>query len=532
MTGTDANPQDARGHTWPDVFMWFVKHGFLGLLILAGVVYAFHAYLKQGIQSEKLRQDATRDIQRDLNAANKSVRETYVAITTMNQTIIQSIQDALDTLQNLQARLKQLQEESLKEAAKADEAIAERTKAEEERDEALKDLQQVRRDQDTDKKDRVAKSAPFKEDVNALVSLLPSDEDLTGPEVHALVSKIRTLYLVDPLSLLEAAAKDTSVKNLQALDDLEGLEFDTLKQIATQNEAGFASWMLLEADKDQMLLGLVQVSEYAIHGAIAIDFDQGRVYNIDPLTRLSWVSFPSTRNWDVELVTTITDDLNGDRDYETTPMGPLSSAPGEARRFSDLLPVDLTSAPKVLAGEDPRIRPVPLDELHETNPATYKALLMEEDRAEIAAAMMRRSEAFSASTVIPIALGEGDGDLGNLRQTIVQALNAAVKRDKQKRSALAGENFNESNWGRLAAVALNQRLRVQDLSLSPERLEASVVFVYQDQESGDVSGAKLTLGRAQPLRESGWRITGFSSMPSVRRVPSVRQMPSLGQQEF
>lgn len=536
MTGTDANPQDGRGHTWPDVFMWFVKHGFLWLLILAGILYTLHAFQQQAIRAQSERDKATSNIQRDLNQAHASLRDTYVTIGNMNETGLQNIQEAFDTLQNLQAGLKQLREESRKETEIADEAIAERTKAEEEtdtvlkqlehlklvhdafRDETLKEQVRVSLEQDREKKDRVAKSTPFKEDVQALVGLLAPDRGPPGPDVEALVSKIRTLYLVDPLSLLEAVAKHTSRTTLRALDDLEGLEFETLKQIATDNQAKFATWMLLGAEDDQMLLGVVQVSEDAIHGAIGIEFDEGRVYNIDPITRLSWVSFPSTRNWDSELVTVIADDLSGDLDYYTSPIRPVSSAPGEAILLSELVDPDSTLTVEVLAGEEPRIKPLSLDMLQERDPATYKDLLMQEDRAAIAAAMMRRSETFSASTVIPIALGEGDGDLGNLRQTIVQALNAAVKRDKQKRSTLAGENFSESNWGPLAAVALNESLRVQDLSLSPERLEASVVFSYRDQESDDASGAKLTLGRAGTLAESAWRITGFSSMPSVRQM--------------
>ena len=73
-----------------------------GILILVGIAYAFYKF-------DRARQDATREMQQQLNAANQSLRETYVAIGSMNKTMIDNIQNGFDTLQGLQTRLKDLQ---------------------------------------------------------------------------------------------------------------------------------------------------------------------------------------------------------------------------------------------------------------------------------------------------------------------------------------------------------------------------------------------------------------------------------------
>lgn len=68
-----------------------------------------------------------------------------------------------------------------------------------------------------------------------------------------------------------------------------------------------------------------------------------------------------------------------------------------------------------LAGTDPNVKPIALEDLQTKDPATYNNLVTEfGDEFATAAMMIRRSKTFNATTAVPLDLEQGRGDVGNL----------------------------------------------------------------------------------------------------------------------
>ena len=377
----------------------------------------------------------------------------------------------------------------------------------------------------------MARSGPFKEKVRSLINNLLSGEPLDPAEIGKFAQDIRENYLVDPLDLLEAVAADPNARNLQGLSELEGLKSDTLVDVVPKSRTDSASWLLLkQEDQTVGLIGVFGMSEYEATGFVLMEFSkEGRVWSVEPGSRLAWVSLPSTHDWDSNLIFAVLEE-NGYIDLERVSTQVVPSLPSGQKRLSDLffgwLSEESEEPFKVepLAGTDPNVKPIALEDLQTKDPATYKNLVMElEDEFETAAMMIRRSKTFSAATAVRLDLVHGHGDVGNLRETIVQALDAAVKRDSKKRQALAAEDFSKSNWGPLAAVALKQQFAVRDVLVLADRLEASAACYYLDEQTRSIHRAKLTLARKQASPQSRWRITGFALMGPDEREQQARQ---------
>jgi hypothetical protein len=300
------------------------------------------------------------------------------------------------------------------------------------------------------------------------------------------------------------------------LNELEGLKGSDLIEIAKENKANFAAWMRVyeQGPESGGLIGVVRTSDYEIEGLLLIEFDEGRVLDTDIVERISLVSFPATDDWDSTSIGMIFEDVDGDLDYEPISRGDIAGLPMGEMVLSNWLSLALDGVRiQILAGEDPKIQSLALEDFQQRDLRVYNGLMEWEGQVATAAMMLRRSKTFGASTVIPVTLGERYRELGNLRETIIQALNSAVKRDGPKRQALAGENFSESNWGMLAAAALSEKFRFDDFLVSPDLLESSIVFSYLNQETADTFMANLILGREQATPQAMWRITGLSLRP-------------------
>lgn len=500
----------------------------LPILILIGIAYGFYKYQDQNLRFEDARKKATESVQEQLNAAHKELRETSVAIGDINKTMIENIKGGLSELDEIQSRLDGLKEQADAEAKKAADAIALQKEADESRVKAVNELEKVRLEHERLQKLRVAKSGPFRDKVKSLISLL-SDTIVDDPNIVKLAMEIRQDYLVDPLALFEAVVKDPNVENLQRLSELDGLKFDTLMEIIEENEAGFASWMLAyEEDPSDFegVVGVVKVSEGQARGIVFLDYykEQERVWDVSFLLSLAWVSFPSVHNWDVDSAAAIIEESSGDFDLGSVSMMPPGLSRGQIH-LSDAFRQTLVEDFKllILAGEDPNLKSITLDDLRATEPMAYRQLAESWDEASKAANMIRKAETFSAATVVPITLERGHGDLGNLRGTIIQTLDAAVRRDTGKRQKLASGNFPESNWGPLASVALNQHFVINKLEVSSDRLEVSVTCSFRDHETEDILTAKMNFRREQAVTQSQWRITGFMEMQPEPRQSALQE---------
>ena len=528
MSDEEKEPKRVTGRTPWDFAAEVTQRFGLSILILAGIVYGFYKFQDQALNFEQARQEATASVQQQLNEAHKELRETSVAIGSMNKTVVENIQGGFNTLQELQSRLKGLQEQANAEAKKAEDAIALQKNADEAKLKAVNDLEKVRLEHERLQKLRVAKSGPFRDKVKSLISLL-SDKPLDDPNIGKLSEEIRQDYLVDPLALFEAVAKDPNVENLQRLSELDGLKFDVLMEHINKNESGFVGWMLgYEDDPNdfEVIVGIVTVTEGQAKGIVALEIDkeQGRVWDVDLLHCFIWVSFPSVHNWDVDSAVAIIDDSSEEFYFESVSMMPPGWSSGQinlADAFRYGLIGDEDYGFLILAGEDPNLKLITLNDLRTTEPKAYRQLEESRSEASTAIKMMHKAETFTAATVVPITLDRGLGNLGNLRATIIQTLDAAVRRDAGKRQNLARENFPNTNWGLLAAMALNLQFNVRRIEVLPNQLDAVVFCSVQDHETEEILTAKMYFGREKALPQSQWYLTGFS--PPERRQSALQK---------
>jgi len=260
---------------------------------------------------------------------------------------------------------------------------------------------------------------------------------------------------------------------------------------------------------------------------VIIEFnDKERIWDIEAITNFFLLVHPNVFNWDSYIATAIMEDSTGDMDYDHISEVP-SGWPQERMNLSGII-LGMTDSDRkyefqVLAGENLSIMPITLDELRSEEPVIYGKFLEHGyysiDKVEM---MVRKSKTFSAAPVVPITLGRDQENIGNLRLTIIQTLDAAVKRDTEKRQNLSRENFPKSNWGYLASVALNQKFAVHRLTVSTDGLESSVTCSFQDYETDEILTVKMNFRREQTFMQNPWRITGFLKMPPKPR-PSVLQ---------
>lgn len=469
----------------------------LGILVLIGIAYGFYKY-----------QQATESVQKQLNEAHRELRETSISIGTMNQKVVENIKGGLDTLEELQTRLKRLQEQANAESKKAEGAVAQQKKAEEARANAVNELEKVKLEHESFQKQRIARTGPFRDNVKKLIKLL--QEDPSDPNVAELAEEIRHDYLVDPEIVLQTVADDPSTENLQRLEELDGLRIDVLMEIVKENKAGFASWAHYMSNRGQnAVIGIMKVSEEGNKavGLVFLEYDseQMRVYSVNVADSFTFVYFPSVHDWDATSAIGVV--YAQGKIYGESLYGIPSDLSRGQLRLSDMIKSSLIGEDymiSMLAGEDPNIKLIALDELLTKEPATFSYLVDSEDDISISTTMMKKAERFNAASVVPITIGSGLGDIGELRSTVIECLDAAVKRDDRKRQSLAREDFAKSIWGLLAATVLQPDFAIYQIELLPNSLEAAVFCNVEDLR------AMMYFRRDQALPQSQWRLTGFS----------------------
>ncbi len=216
----------------------------LSILILIGIAFGFYQYQNQALKFKKAEQESNKDLQEKLNSAQQQLVDSAVAVGQLNKDMIDNIKSGLGELQGLRDSIKVYQEQAEAEANKTEDAIAKQKEAEEATVRAKNNLEKAKSEQERLKKLRAAKSGPFKEKVQSLISKL-SNESLDDPDIEILADEIRQDYLVNPLALFEAVAKNPNAENLEKLRDLEGFKYDAIMNIFEDNKAGFAAWMLV-----------------------------------------------------------------------------------------------------------------------------------------------------------------------------------------------------------------------------------------------------------------------------------------------
>lgn len=485
------------------------------IIVLVGVLYGIYKYQEQARLFEESRQNATKNIQEQLNTANESLRDTYVAIGTMNETMIENIQKAFGTLQLLQDRIARLQRESEAATETAAKAVAEKLEAGEQRAKALAQLQEIEAEQERLQKLRVARSGPFKDDVTKLVTLMRSDRSISNDNILTLASDIHEKYLIDPVTLFDMVSKDTSIRNLKELEQLEGMSVETLTRIAKENQSNFSTWMLMEAEGIAML-GIVKAYETKFKGGILFEINEGRIYKSDNIYKGSFISFPSLSNWDDQVIGMMVEDLEGELEFDEIPATFFHTHPRDKIRLSEWFSFEEDIKRTLLSREEVTFRPISIEKLQKTEPSTYEKIFSIGD-LKVIMRTLTWAKTYDANSIVPVTLGESYGNIGTLRDTIVQTLNAAVRRDQSKRNSLAEKEFISSNWGYIGAAALGDNLTIKQFSLSQDRLGASFIFDYIDLMKNADYESNLVLKRANSSPKAKWRLAAYSSKPQAIR---------------
>ncbi len=524
MSNGPTQPGSDTGRSMWDFAIVLSQRLGLPILILIGILYALYKFQDQAIELQKEHREATQTVQDQLNQAHRELREASTAIGEINNRMIANIKGGLDQLDELQTRLTGLKEQAEAEATRAARAATQRQEAEEARNRATDELKRVKEEHDRLQQRRVAKSGPFRDKVKELVSLL-SHAPMNDPTVQNLAESIRQDYLVDPVELFNAIAADPNVRHLRELEQLEGFKYETFADILADNEAAFAVWML---EKDQNgqpeeVIGMVRASEREVTGYVSIAIAVGRVSSVLAATRFVWVLAPSVGDWDAMVLLGIWEDAETAAGYNLSDPVGFTMPSGGAIRFSDLTPRATGFTREILAGEDPNLRPISLDELQRRYPAAYSHAVTSyvgyELKLATAAMMIQRAEAFRADAVVDLILSGADVTVGDLRTVVVRALNAAVSRDVTERKELTMEGLHESVWGRLAAAALQPQFAVEGLAEPANEVTVQVDCSFQDPETGSILTARIHFARDEPAVASPWRMRNFS----VMRPPSVKQ---------
>lgn len=520
----DKEPQTGRT-AWDFAAEVSQKLG-LSIVILIGIAFGLYQFQDQALKLKEAERESNKDLQEKLNSAQQQLVDSAVAVGQLNKDMIENIQSGLGELQKLQSSIKLYQGQTEAEARKAMDAIAKQKEAEEATIRAKNDLKKLKLENETQQKLRIAKSGPFRDKVRDLVSLI-SDESADDSTIKNLAKEIRGDYLVDPQVLFQAVAKNINAENLEKLSDLESVKYDAIKNIL-KDKTNFAAWMLVQKEgKIDCAFGVVSGEEKRFFGFVVIEFDdKERIWYINGYEYGFLLVFPDILNWDNYISVAFfanSSELENmvDREIDKVPPG----WPQGRMKFSDMIS-GMYNDPEYdvndLAKENLSIMPITFDELQSLLPNVYNLLLGEDDLYVQELRMMEhKSKTFSAASIVPISLDRGHGDLGNLRSTILEILDAAVKKDNEKRQKHAKKSFR--NWGLLASVVLNEQFVMNKLEVSLDRLEVSITCSFLDYETKNILTAKMNFRREQTFRENPWRIAGFVKIPAEPRQSVLQQ---------
>jgi hypothetical protein len=485
MSNGEQQKTPTTGRTINDLFAEIAARLGVPILILIGVVFAMYMFVEQS-QKGRLEQ------QKQLEKAHEALRETYVAISTMHGAMLENVQGGVATLTDLQARLREVQDQEELAAQRTQEALAAKRNAEEELQKVQEKKEQIVNENKEKQQLRAERLGKFGEEVQKLVDEIVKERETNNPNITALAQKIQADYLIDPVETLAKFKKEGASESVLAdLERFEGLSLSQLDKIAKENKMEFKLWLA----HGEFVIGIVEPEEQLVHGFVVFTTSEDRVYDVEAYDSIQLLTSPSVTNWDQRTALVV---ATAKGKYDLTD---LERPIDDGLTMSSFMGLtsELPGKPKVLSGVDLRMPTVTIENLLSSNRVLAAVLRRESQIFHKLASMLDRADSFSASVLIPPGRFSP-----SLRDAVVKTINAAVKRNNEQRVDLAGDR--SIAWGELAAIALQPSFNLNDFSVKDS--DATIVFQAKE-EFGEVNSIRVAMSRSL----SGiWELTGVASV--------------------
>lgn len=296
------------------------------VIMIAGAIFAFYKFT----QLQETAQDKAREqVQKELDAAHKELRDTYNQIADMNKQELGNVKSMLEvheltvkSTEDQRKKYNDLREQSNREREQVEKSRQEADQAKVEANNAIKNAQDASKSAsdaaakiEKAEKELAAKESELNrksEEVNkratkigdlnqklielATAMLSPSSESVT----RELATNILRDYSPEPKSLLKAFADQPSESSAKMLKNLIGK--GTKELIAGLKEGlGFSFWQKVsragKGDEAPTYLGVVRQTDNANENVVLLNTHKEKIVEVYAFQKVIVVSAPDTQNW-------------------------------------------------------------------------------------------------------------------------------------------------------------------------------------------------------------------------------------------
>jgi hypothetical protein len=447
-------------------------------IIAAGIVFGSYKFSElQG----KARADARKQVQAELDAAYKELRETYGQIANMNKQELDNVAAMLrvhdDTVKSTEEQRKKLSdlhtqaEQERDAAAKArvdtdravNEAAAAAKQLETERkaaSDASAEFERQRK-QKLDEVDRKTnevnqKAARFGELNRKLVDLASRVISKPGDkEVIQFANDILDRYSPAPEKLLANFQKHPSVETAKALGNLIGLDPSGLEKILKQG-LGFAFWQrFVFSESESGFVGVQQQTADADLNVVVVVIRDDKVTDASAFSRMASVEAFDTQDWNQRVAYNLYRPF-GDEDagvsrfqYRNNSWTLSETISDEKARSEDIY------------GSEKRLSFVTLDALRKQDPKLVASAL-DTKFSDFSAAvpMMENAKHFDPARLLQPLQQES---YRGIRETLNQLLTAAIKHESPADKLAPASTVKPDIFGRVAATVLKPGIHFVEL---------------------------------------------------------------------
>jgi len=507
------------------------------VIIVGGVIYG--AYKFSELQG-KASADARQQVQKELDAAYTTLRQTYQQIGSMNKQELDDVASMLkvhrDTVKStdeqrqryndLHTQAEQEREAAAKARADADRAINEAAAAVKQLERERKAASDASADFERQQKEKLdelerktsevnQKATQFGELNRKLIDLATRVIAKPGAkEVVQFAGDILDEYSPAPEKLLVTFQKNPSAETAKALHNLIGLDPSGLEKILKQG-LGFVFWKrIFWSGSESAFVGVQQQTTDANLNAVVIVVRENKVTDASAFSRMACVEAYDTQDWNQRVAYNLyrafgDEDVGVDR-FETQNKSwvLIETASDDKARSEDIY------------GSEKRLAFVTLEALRKQDPKLVESALQSKYAGfSTAMAMIENAKHFDPGQSLRPLKQE---QLRGIGETLNQLLTAAVNHESPADKLAPGSVLKPDIFGRVAATVLKPGTRAVDVTFSRPhetasstskelaksgvRSRASVTFEY-DSATKEKRRARLTL--TQENSDSQWLLANF-----------------------
>jgi hypothetical protein len=501
------------------------------VIMIAGAAYAVFKFT----ELQKTAQITAREqVQKELDAAHKELRDTFNQIGEMNSHQMTNVKSMLElhdeTVKSTEEQRKKyeaLRDQSNQTRDDADRARQQAEKAKVDADNAIKDAQNASKSAseaatkvEKSQKDLAQKEAELNrksDEINQRASkigdlnqkLIELATLVVSPSAeHSstdLANRILKEYSPEPKALLKAFAAQPSETSGRMLKNLIGKGFEELNA-AIKEDLGFAFWQRISSDKTELIryAGALRQNRSSDEAVVLVGVSANKIVDIQCYEKILVVSAPDPGNWSNQANYIIFKSfLNNDPSgVERLPF--KESVWTFANTFNDAHGEQVWGNEKAL--------PVCSIEDESCLDSDMTAVTAEDIHSEFSEirSMLVRAGNFNPAAVLPPAVEPTE-----LRDLLRNLLTVGVKHNKEVPHLILGQGIKNDVVGRLTAAALKSSFALESVSESnyrssaqsrsqDNRKEYSVIYAYSS-DLKQTKRSRITIARDN----DDWTVTRF-----------------------